>query len=287
MHRRKTRRQRKKQRKIIIVSSFVMLFALSIGYSAFQTNITLNAKGNIKKYKTASELGYVTNGLQVAYDSIVGFSDDKKYWIDISNNNRNGKLKNFDNTDISDGLKFDGIDDYVLMDEMNYENVTMQIVLKYDKFSVNGYTCSFSNFETGGYGFSVDNQNMHNNFDVFLKDYGYLPSSETETVFLDENNKKMDNVLIDKKYFLSGSYDNNTLVLYENDHKYSIDKVGTIGYTHDSTHVILGGNPAGSTLTGSLIFSGKIYSVRMYNRALTDNEVIQNYNIDKQRFNIE
>lgn len=48
MRRRKTRRQIKKQRKMIIISSFALLFCLSVGYSAFNTSINLTAKGNLK-----------------------------------------------------------------------------------------------------------------------------------------------------------------------------------------------------------------------------------------------
>lgn len=43
------RRKLKKQRKIIIITSFILLFVLSTGYAAFYTNINLNAKGNIKE----------------------------------------------------------------------------------------------------------------------------------------------------------------------------------------------------------------------------------------------
>jgi len=45
--RRKTRIERKKQRKIIIASAFCMLFIMSAGYAAFQTNLNITAKGNI------------------------------------------------------------------------------------------------------------------------------------------------------------------------------------------------------------------------------------------------
>ena len=33
--------------------------------------------------------------------------------------------------------------------------------------------------------------------------------------------------------------------------------------------------------------NGKIYSVRIYNRCLTDAEIQHNYNRDKKRFNVE
>ena len=41
------RRTRKKQRKIIVLTSIVLLFVLTTGYAAFQTNLNITAKGNI------------------------------------------------------------------------------------------------------------------------------------------------------------------------------------------------------------------------------------------------
>lgn len=36
--------------------------------------------------------------------------------------------------------------------------------------------------------------------------------------------------------------------------------------------------------SGSEIMKGKVYAIRLYNRALTDEELLQNYNIDNERF---
>ena len=41
------RRKRRKQRKIIIISFISVLFIITVGYAAFQTNINITAKGNI------------------------------------------------------------------------------------------------------------------------------------------------------------------------------------------------------------------------------------------------
>ena len=43
------RRQMKKQKRIIIVSSLCLLLCLCVGYAAFQTTLSITAKGNIKK----------------------------------------------------------------------------------------------------------------------------------------------------------------------------------------------------------------------------------------------
>lgn len=46
---RRTRRQLKKQRKIIIISLICFMFIMVGGYAAFQTNLNITAKGNIKE----------------------------------------------------------------------------------------------------------------------------------------------------------------------------------------------------------------------------------------------
>ncbi len=55
------RRRRRKQRKIIIISSLTLLFIMTIGYAAFQTNINITAKGNIlEKGITINDLKKLT-----------------------------------------------------------------------------------------------------------------------------------------------------------------------------------------------------------------------------------
>lgn len=39
-------------------------------------------------------------------------------------------------------------------------------------------------------------------------------------------------------------------------------------------------------LTSDFYFNGTIYSIRKYDRALTSTELLQNYNVDKLRFNM-
>ena len=47
MRRNHRKRKYNKQKRTIIITSFVLLISLSVGYSAFSTNINLNVKGNI------------------------------------------------------------------------------------------------------------------------------------------------------------------------------------------------------------------------------------------------
>ena len=59
------RRKRRKQRKIIIITSISLLFILTVGYAAFQTNLNITAKANIlEKPFTVQKLkdNFVTSG---------------------------------------------------------------------------------------------------------------------------------------------------------------------------------------------------------------------------------
>lgn len=55
------RRKMKRQKQIIIISSLCLLLCLCVGYAAFNTQISLKAKGNIKKVTTASKLRKLAN----------------------------------------------------------------------------------------------------------------------------------------------------------------------------------------------------------------------------------
>ena len=89
-------------------------------------------------------------------------------------------------------------------------------------------------------------------------------------------------------YSISGTYDRTSLKLYING-----ELVGTMAYTgaitspEDSTKLAIGCNPKASACTGGY-FNGNIYAVRVYTRALSADEVKQNYFVDSlymERFN--
>ena len=47
--RRTGKMRRKKQKKIIIISALSLLLMITVGYAAFQTNLSITAKGNVKE----------------------------------------------------------------------------------------------------------------------------------------------------------------------------------------------------------------------------------------------
>ena len=52
------RRSAKRQQKVIILSVISIMLILTVGYAAFETNISLNAKGNIKQIQTVTAAGH-------------------------------------------------------------------------------------------------------------------------------------------------------------------------------------------------------------------------------------
>ena len=136
-----------------------------------------------------------------------------------------------------------------------------------------------ANYETGGYalrtyGDSSTTGKDKNAFSVYIDGKGY------NNIISNNSYAK------DKKYSLSGSYDGNILKLWENNNKYTKSISGKIKNTNNSTIMALGANPSKSTAEGEYT-PMKVYSVRIYSRALTDEEIQQNYAIDKTRFGVE
>ena len=85
---------------------------------------------------------------------------------------------------------------------------------------------------------------------------------------------------------MSGKYDGKYISLFKNNNKANSELIeGTIKPTNN-TIMVLGANPNGNVVEGNY-FNGTIYSVRIYNRALTDDEVMQNYKIDKMLYGVE
>ncbi len=94
------------------------------------------------------------------------------------------------------------------------------------------------------------------------------------------------NVIPNKLYSLSGRIGFTGISLNENSTQYNNPIEGDIVKTTRDTVFILGADPGAKVATGEY-FNGKIYSFRLYNRVLTDEEVKHNYEIDKVRFGIE
>lgn len=239
---------------------------------------------DIKDNPSASELGYVSNGLMCLYDgeynSEFGKSKKTKTWYDLSKNNNNATLKNFDFNKTSgwtgNSLLLDGKNDWVSMQKIYNNNMTVEIALKILNEKDGKKLYVIDNYESGGMGIEKNTSGyMLGTVNVDGSYYTAL-----------SNNKINDNT----KYSLTLQYDGSNILYRENDIKYNTYAEGRIKEPINSTRFVLGVNASGENydnMESSEAFNNfEVYSVRIYNRALTDEEISQNYNVDKERFGI-
>ena len=238
--------------------------------------LTVDNAGNVTEERTEAikiepfNMNYVKDGLIVWYDGTNntgnGHSNNATKWKNLTSNKYDGVI-NGGAVWNSNYLQFDGVNDWVNMGIIKEPNITIETVISHDTGTK---TYGVNNFQNGGLGFSDDYSKGYNALIININGYYQTISSKT-------------NFLTNKIYSLSGKYDGDSADFFENGQKYSLARSGAISYNND-TVTVLGGNPAGSSCSGFV--KEKIYSVRIYNRALTDDEILQNYEVDKTIFGI-
>ena len=217
----------------------------------------------------------IKNGLILYYDFKGMKNSDVTKGIakDLSGNGNNGTLQNFAYTNESgynNGLKFDGIDDIInlknpLFDQgKENQSWTSSILLKpvQENTSIEFILRGINH----GIGIRyMDNKNKILNY-INNSDKSYLYSNE--------------GVLLNEISEVTCSYDyhNREVKIYINgilDSKKEVDieqEPSGMGY-----NMALGGNGSRNDY---------IYGMKLYNRALTDQEVQQNYNLEKERWGL-
>ena len=226
-----------------------------------------------------SNLGYVEDGLICLYDGEHNnfYNHDNKIsnWVDLTNNNNSGNLMNFDYNDQSgwtnNSLILDGKNDYVQMTYMHNSNITIELVVKPITLKNNKYEYYLANCEYGGMGLAKETTKVNCVETYVGGSYKYLNS----TNIIEEN----------KVYSLSTGYNGSEQFFMENGQYNSKIMTGTYKKPNSSTVFMLGTNPSGKE-AGDDRTNMEVYSVRIYNRCLSKEEIIQNYKIDKQRFSI-
>ena len=151
---------------------------------------------------------------------------------------------------------------------MNYDNLTIEATIT-PQISDNYERDIIANYETGGYGISIKNGYIYSPI--------YINGSYREIYSLDKYE-------IGKTYIVQVTYDGKEMKLYINNKlQNTIAISSTIGIPSNNTIVMLGSNPRGTSADGCY-FKGTIHSARIYDRALTLDELYKNYNSDEKRF---
>ena len=100
-----------------------------------------------------------------------------------------------------------------------------------------------------------------------------------------------ESVRIGNSYYVCGSYNNQKLLLVTSNNNsvgmnyQELYESGTIKEPDNNTKMILGANPNGDN-AANFYFNGKISVVRIYSKALSNEEISCNYLNDRERYNL-
>ena len=253
---------------------------------------------------------YISNGLVVLlngeYNGGSTHSNTTNVWSDLSGNLNNAALSNFDFNDES-GWRFDGLHftgkEYAGISDLDFDEMTLEVVVRFDSITdTNNPTQSvLSNINSGGAGIIFNQLNSTDvskrgkiSFDIYTEDENGNVSTTPSSVVGN------DVIQANKVYSISASFGRVNLDTDESGMAYESfvqllgingnvdgkDFSGTYYKPATGSNFIIGGNPLAGVGANTQL-KGTIYSVRIYNRALTEEEIKQNYEIDKQKYSIE
>jgi hypothetical protein len=204
-------------------------------------------------------------------------------WKDISGNSNNGTLINGPTFDSGNGgsIVFDGTNDYisttspVSVGNTFTVNVWVKVTTLAVNFSTRRTIVGNDYPYTAGRGFFFV-ASGNNGSDFFISLGNDQKVAVTTTGLISANTI----------YMLSARVNGTDLIkLYRNGIEvpgYAVQNNGDVSLSY-LTPCIIGRRSTGTT---NDLFTGNIYNTQIYNRALSDTEILQNYNATKARFGL-
>lgn len=252
------------ENKLIVMtkSSFVGKFLVN------QNMDIINVEYNTDK------VNYVQDGLLLHYDATNntenGHDSNAQEWKNLANDSNNGIL-NGNPTWSDDSLYFDGIDDYIDCGKIGLENnhsFTYECTMSYSE-SQKGKTLMGLHKSDIGSSLGIDDSS-DNYLKFHLNFYGYQRINSTKAL----NDGKIHNII--------ATYKNNKLILYIDG---ILNKSANVsqGLTYPNLNFNIGRWVGGQ----SQYYKGNIYSAKVYNKYLTKDEILEDYQYEKNRYNIE
>jgi hypothetical protein len=219
----------------------------------------------------------ITNGLVLNLDA--GFTPSYPTtgttWYDVSSGGNNGALTNGPTFSSANGgsIVFDGVDDYARVSDINTAS----------EISIEGwvYANSVGSFNAIASQFKAD---------TFAESSWVLETVGSDIRLYITNNSLLSFASTSFSTlvwtYIVGTFNGTTIKIYKN----SVlgDITGTIAGLNDSNlNINIGAlySQNGSE-GGTGLWNGKIANVKIYNRALSADEVLQNYNATKSRFGL-
>ena len=234
---------------------------------------------NIQEIPEIKTPDYVTDGLVSLLDAEkntkYGHSKRTSIWQNLVGTT-NASLKNVNNTLASgwteNSLVLDGKDDWVNVGYYHNSNMSIEIVAEPLNIVNDKEQYYLANVQNGGIRLWKKNNNIGG---MYISGYKNLNSTNI--------------VETNKIYSMSTGFNGTEMYFMENGTKYKANYTGNIGEPNSSTVFAIAVDPRGTsdgTGGSEARFNMKVYSVRIYNRCLTEDEINHNYEIDKARFGI-
>ncbi len=195
----------------------------------------------------------VREGLELLYNKRSLENADETL-IDKSGNRYNGKVEGATKT--SEGLSFDGTNDYVEIGNLNYDYVTVEAEFSYTEKQSSYIISNVVNVDCG---YSLTLNKDGNIYADFVFDSIY-DTQRVPLPGLSSQGKNHSDVV----------YDGTNLKLYINGRLVNTESIP--GKVKPSTENLKLG------FSNSLYFKGTISNVKVYSRALSEAEVLKNYN---------
>jgi hypothetical protein len=234
--------------------------------------------------------GIVTDGLIFNLDAgfTPSYPKSGTTWYDVSVNTNNGTLTNGPTYSGNDGggIVFDGTNDYIDLgspSELNFggkKDITICQFIKVSSFSTSNMTSLMWEDVRGGNG----------NEPVTMR-YGWFNSAIKKVTFLLAFGNNLETILDSTTvlqtniiYYVCGTYDGIKMKIYINgilENEVNENRSLKTPISNDAKWVIGTGE-----FNTSRWFDGTVYNTQIYNRALSADEVLQNFNAQKGRFGL-
>jgi len=211
----------------------------------------------------------VTDGLVLALDAgnAKSYPGSGNTWSDLSGNGNDGTIDNSVTytSNNGGGLSFDGTDEIVLLPKIITTNdFTVCQFISYISDTNEGWT--FEQYNYGSGRLILNTRSATNEFRFFIGGNNFFSSTT---------------LVSGQKYFICCSRSGSSGSIYING---NLDATGTLNSNSiDDITSAIGGSRVFSSGTQ---FIGDIYTTNVYNRALTESEISQNFNALRGRFNI-
>lgn len=266
-------RRRKKQQLMFLFGVFAgLLSVMTVGYAVFSTNLNINVKGNLKDIKTVTDEKVPKEGL-IFWGQADNSNNTESLLEDKSGNENNMTIHGASFNE--EGLSFDGIDDYGVIEMLNYNNskgFTIDFVAQVfedNETDILFESSSDYNNSNGGYVLDSNDDLCEKNGFVLGLHYSIGWNLHCTSAMIDNNNFKHYTISFDTQR----TYNQFTKI-YMNQVPYNTQAVSQFN-TNISNYTLTTYPLYIASRGGKEFFTNMILKeVIIYNRALTDDEVI-------------